>query len=69
MIFIRPWPPALAVVPSSLVLVETLPNVAGLVKLTVVFGAERLYHSVNEVVQMFGFGRRWGGQRPPGDGK
>ena len=44
MIFISPWPPALAVVPSSAVLVETLPKVAGLVKLTVVFGAERLYH-------------------------
>ena len=44
MIFISPWPPALAVVPSSEVLVETLPNVAGLVKLTVVFGADRLYH-------------------------
>ena len=42
--FISPWPPALAVVPSSPVLVETLPNVAGLVKLTVVFGADRLYH-------------------------
>src|SRR5580765_3611157 len=40
----RPCPPALAVVPSSDVLVETLPKVAGLVKFTVVFGAERLYH-------------------------
>src|SRR5229473_1546313 len=40
----RPCPPALAVVPSSEVLVETLPNVAGLVKLTWVFGADRLYH-------------------------
>src|ERR1041384_7789630 len=42
--FIRPWPPAFAVVPSSEVLVDTLPNVAGLVKLTTVFGADRLYH-------------------------
>ena len=42
--FIRPCPPALAVVPSSEVEVETLPNEAGLVGLTVVFGSDRLNH-------------------------
>src|SRR3954465_13333136 len=42
--FIRPWPPALAGVPSSEGLVETFPNVCGFVKFTVVFGADRLYH-------------------------
>ena len=42
--FIRPCPPALAVVPSSEVEVETLPKTAGLVKFTTVLGAERLNH-------------------------
>ena len=38
------WPPPLAVVASSAVLVLTVPNSAGFVKFTVVFGADRLYH-------------------------
>ena len=42
--FIKPCPPALAVVPSSEVEVETLPKTAGLVKFTTVLGAERLNH-------------------------
>src|SRR5512141_2237113 len=42
--FIRGCPPAFAVVPSSDVLVDTFPNVAGFLKFTVVFGAERVYH-------------------------